>query len=160
MTVRLLILVVAGLTLTGCEGGLFGPDRSAEAPARTDQVFLTIEMPARVTVGQPVDVDVLVTNPTEEPFHVVSPTGALVVLKLKRLEPIGWVPVRQFPDMALQALRPWTIDPGQTRPFSFNLTVEPDWPANEALRMVATLNGTQIVSDPASVWVSAPRSSQ
>ena len=106
-----------------------------------------IELPKReFAVGEQFDVSVVARNDTRRPIAIEATTGALVYLRVLRSTTSGWEEVKRYPGSAVMLMSSWELAPRGTRTFTLHLTVEPDWPTNEPLRLTAELNGKPKVS--------------
>ena len=135
--------VLAALCFAGC-----APSASKTAgivyssTAAGDGLTVTLTLPRTVfVVGDRVTATITATNTTRRPIDIPADTGALVYVRIFRYMPVGWEEVKRYPQTATMVMSPWKLPPKAQRTFNLNLTVEPDWPAKEPLRMTAELNG-------------------
>jgi hypothetical protein len=135
--------MLAAMVLAGCNGDgsdkiMTGPVNAVEA----DGLGATLTIPTRnYRIGDKVPASITVTNTTDEPATIRATTGAPIYLHVERWTGLAWEPVLTFPEAAIMVMSPWTLKPGASRTFEMTLTVEPDWPTNEMLRLVAEVNG-------------------
>ena len=109
---------------------------------RIEGVTLDLTLsPTQPVVGQDLEVLVVATNRTDQVVRIVSPDSGLVILRLWRQIPPGWTEYLRFPESALQALHPWSLQPGAQRQFKMTLPVDDRWPTHDTLRLTAELNG-------------------
>ena len=147
-------LAIALAVVAGCERNV-AHQRQVLA-ARAEDIRLTLSLSTTaLAAGQDVRVIATAVNNTRRPLEITASTSALVIVRLWRQTPSGWTQVREYPETALQVLHPWTLAPGEQREFEWTLTVEPNWPPNEPLRMTAELNGHPARSAPVALRVTA-----
>jgi len=107
------------------------------------------------TVGEKVSVLLKAYNLTNRPISIEAASGALVFVKIWRHTGLGWEQLKCYPQSAVMALNPWTLAPRSERNFSLQLTVEPDWPVGELVRITGELNGWPDASAGVIIEVSA-----
>lgn len=138
-SVSLLLLVVAA-TMPGCRRGEMASvlRNSVEA----DGLVVSIELPKRsFTVGERSEVVVTATNTTGKAMTIFASSGAPVYLHIWRHTGLSWEKVKRYPRTATMVMTPWRIEGRGERRFVMPLTVEPDWPTGEILKISAELNG-------------------
>ena len=67
-----------------------------------------------------------------------------------------WEEVKRYPQAETTTMNPWTLEANSHRTFEMQLTVQPDWPTGEPLRMTAELNGRKDVSPSLTLTVHLP----
>jgi hypothetical protein len=145
-----IVLAVLSLPVAGC-GWLGGKQAAPASPvaaeARGPAMAVGIDLPARTfSVGESFQAIVTVTNLTNRPIHIASPSGALVHVLVWRNTGLAWDEVKSYPPSAVRIVTTWTLDKRSQRKFVIPLTVEPDWPTGEPLQMSAEVNGVDQLS--------------
>jgi hypothetical protein len=92
-------------------------------------------------VGERFRITVTATNLTDRPLRIDARTGAPVYVRLSRFTGLYEEEFRAYPQAAIMIMSAWTLRGGQSKAFPIELTVEPDWPRGEAIRLAAELNG-------------------
>lgn len=138
---RLWLLGVVGMTVMGgCarEEIDIRPINTAEI----DGLAVSLEVPKRTfDPGETFAVTVIAQNRTQRAMRIVAASGALVHMRIWRHTGLGWEEVKRYPQAATTALNPWTLKGNSERRFALQLTVQPDWPTGELLRLTGELNG-------------------
>jgi hypothetical protein len=133
------VLLTALLVLSGCKGPQIelGPNT-----AGVNGLVVQIDPSNTIVVkGETLKVVVVGRNTTREPIRIDARTGAPVYVRIWRYTGLAWETVKRYPEVATMVMTPWTLAPHSERWFELNLTVGPDWPTNEPLRLTAQLNG-------------------
>jgi len=145
MNRRLALVLIAATALTaGCA-------RKPPAPATSGPRFDSVrkgDLSIRLEInkdtlapGESFVVTVKALNTGSEPIHLTADTGAKAYVQIYHNTGLGWEHVATYPQAATQVVTPWTLQPGVQWVQHMTLTVSPDWPQNEPLRVVAHLNG-------------------
>lgn len=139
--VILSLLVFGGFVIfLGC-----GQQNLSVHPAntvKTDGLEVSLDVPKRnFKPGETFRVKLTARNTTKDPMRILATTGAPVYVRIWRHTGLGWEEVKRYPRAATMVMSPWTLEPHSVRSFVMQLTVEPDWPTAEALRITAELNG-------------------
>ncbi len=141
----LLLPGVMGLAICGCK-----KTELASGITNTTEVSglaLTVEVPKRIfTVGEQFTLAITASNTTKEPIEIVATNSALVYVRILRYNGVAWREVKRYPETSAMVISPWTLPKRATRRFDMQLTVEPDWPMGENVRITAELNGRPEVS--------------
>lgn len=145
----LALLVVAGAG--GCAS--VGPQPIGNT-VEIDGLAVTVEVPKRqLQVGQQFRVLVTVENRTKEAMRIPAASGAPYYIRIWRHTGLAWEEVKRYPEAVTMIMSPWTLEGKSTRTFAPILTVAPDWPTNELLRITAELNGREQASPGVNVEV-------
>ena len=145
--VVVMLFVVVGLG--GCMGPAGGPAQNSRVinSVESDGLVVTIELPKRVfAVGEEFAVGVTARNITSRPIIINSASGAPIYARLLRHTGLNWEQVKRYPKTETMLMNAWRIEPGSQRSFVLTLTVEPDWPTGELLRLTAEVNGISDLS--------------
>lgn len=137
-------------------GGCAGQEIKPASPycAQAEGLLVGLEIPkTSILRGETVTVGVVAVNLTDKPIAIHATTGAPVHLSVWRSTGIGWEMVKRYPRAATMVMTTWTLAPRAQRRFEMNLTVEPDWPTHEPLRLTAELNGRDDVVAAAPITV-------
>ncbi len=130
-----------GMILALCTVAV-GCRSNSSGVAQVDGLRLKIELPkSKLVRGESFKLAVTATNRTFKPIHIEANTGTPVYVRVWSKEPVGWEQVRRYPQATTMVMSPWTIQARKTRRFEMQLTVEPDWPTCEPIRLTAELNG-------------------
>ena len=145
MKVINLLLLTGALLLVGCTRN---HEVSPHANTLTlDGLSVSIELPGRTfTVGEQFKVVLTAYNTTNKPMEILADNGSLIYVRIWRRTGEVWEDVKTYPTATIDVKSPWTLDPHTTRSFTMELTVEPDWPRGEILRVTGELNGRTEVS--------------
>jgi len=133
-------VLVAALALSGCA------DRAGievdKATVESAGLSVSMEMPkSSFVVGESFALAVTAENKTLRPIPVYPDSGAPVYVRVWRHTGITWRQVKRYPPTAVVVMKRWELSPGGRRRFTMKLTVEPDWPTGEPLKLTAELNG-------------------
>jgi len=110
------------MTLAGLKVSLTVPDREF-APGERFEAAVTVE------------------NVSDRTVTLAADSAAPVYVRLWRHPAIGWDEIRQYPwTPGLQGAAR-SLPPGYSQTHTMELTVEPNWPTNEFLRLTAEANG-------------------
>ena len=140
-----LTFLAACLTCAGCPRKQI--DLTEQNFVESDGLAVGIELPKReFLTGEVFETTVYAVNKTREPIAIEATTGAQVYLRIWRKTVVGWDEVKRYPQAAVLVMTPWQVAPRETRRFTMRLTVEPDWPTHEPLRITAELNGRPAIS--------------
>lgn len=151
--VSLLLLAACGCAKKPVIEGL-APVNALEA----DGLRVQIELPRReLTTGETLPVTVTVTNTTGQPIRIDSPTGAPVIIRVRRHTSLYSEEVKRYPQSATANILSWVRPARQSRTFVLMVPVEPDWPVEEILHVSAELNGYAKVAPGIAVTVHAPK---
>jgi hypothetical protein len=91
--------------------------------------------------GQNLTVQLTARNTGSEPMTIEAPSGAKVFVQIERYINAHWARVNRYPEAAVMALHTWTLPPNSQKQWTVPLTVEPDWPVAEPLKVKAWING-------------------
>lgn len=138
-----LAAVLAAAAAAGCAGSNSAINGAPSSRVVVDGLAVSLELPARAfRPGQTFTVNLSAENVSGRPIHLDARTRSLYYLRLWRDTTIGWEPLRRYPQSEAMVPGPWTLAPGKRRAFGpITLTVEPDWPRGEMLRITGELNG-------------------
>ncbi len=145
-------IVAAGWLLVGCStpepSSVQAPTLdTTTATASADGLQLTIHLPkATFAPGDKFPVKIVATNKTPRGIRIKAGTGAPYYIYLLQYKNAGWKQIKTYPSAAAIVTREWVISPHKTRTFAPVLTVEPDWPMYENLRLGVNLNGREDVA--------------
>jgi hypothetical protein len=144
VTNRTAILAAVGAgvlsLMAGC-GGAGSAGTGVAGPVRAGGLLLSLDLPSQAATGQQVRAALTVRNDSLWTQRIVAPTGAPVVVRVYRRGEFGWELFARYPQFAAAVLTPWSLKPRQERVFPLPLTVGPDWPVSQPLRLVVELNG-------------------
>lgn len=137
----LIIGCCAAFLVAGCAPAAVDANGETNV-AKSADLAVSLTIPKRsYCVGETMQVVVTVANLTGQPKTIAATTAAPVQFVLTR-ETQRYNPVvKKYPQFAAPAMSPWTLAPGQVRSFEQTLTVEPDWPREELLRLTANIAG-------------------
>jgi len=140
-------MAICSILAAGCDSpDVVGPTLEVSDDDGTGLV-VGIELPkSHFVPGEHLAVKVTAQNTTDEPMSILAQTGAPVYVNIWRNTGLGWDTVKRYPQAATMVMSPWELSAGQTRTFTLRLTVEPDWPTGEPLRMTAQLNGRESIT--------------
>ena len=143
-----LVVTIVATLLSGCGDGsaTISNTTGAVDPTRStvtaNGLTLTIDLPETTFVnGEKIPVKIVADNKTNNRLHFKSKTAAVYTLRLLRHDGLNWSCVRSWPAGAVVVTTTWGISPGQSQTFAPMLTVTPDWPTYEPLRLEAQING-------------------
>jgi len=152
-------LLLAAVVLGGCANPK-AVDLSPPNSVEIDGLKVTIKVPKRSFVtGEQFRVLITACNTTRHPIRIPAAGGAPVYVRIWRHTGLSWEEVKRYPEAATTIMTPWTLPAGQKWTRIMNLTVEPDWPTGELLRVTAELNGREDASPALTVEVTPPERS-
>ena len=153
----LCLLVLAGMILNGgCGSGEIATTPTSST-VEVDGFSVSLDIPARtLTRGESFSVTVTATNSTKRPMQIVSTSGTPVYVRISRHTGLVWEVVKTYPEASTMIMNPWTLDRESSRSFVMQLTVEPDWPRGEPLRLTAEINGRSEIAPGITVEVTVP----
>ncbi len=142
-SVSLSIMLAAATTLSGCLWGKLPPrDHRQHNVAVANGLSVTLDIPNwEFTQGETFTATVTVKNLSYSPTTIKASTGAPVFIRLLRYTRLGWEEVLRYPRGEIMFMNHWTLGAREKKTFSLQLTVEPDWPIGDVVRMVAEVNG-------------------
>jgi hypothetical protein len=149
-TYLLITAFLVGGVFVGCESGEppmlpgGGPpaDPTIAVDSAIDGLTLSIELPSvTFTPGQQFPVKIVATNTTDRPIRIQAGSGGPYRVYLWRFDGLGWGRIKGYPAGAVIVMNEWFLAPHTSRTFEPLLTVEPDWPTHEPLRLEAKING-------------------
>ncbi len=156
IVVWLLVIFLGVVAGAGCNGSPVGTARPGQT-VEMDGLEISLEVPKRNLVGgERFNVLITARNKTDEPMEISARSGAPVFVRVFRYTGLTWREVKHYPQAAIMVMSPWTLPARGQRTFAMNLTVEPDWPTGELLRITGELNGRDEVSPGVTVHVSLP----
>jgi hypothetical protein len=136
-----MMIALAGLVLAGCQPATLVMKGEHKTISAGD-IAVSLEVPKRVyNVGEKFRAVVHVQNKTNRPVTISADTSAPVLARLSHYTNVGEVELKHYPQFSQAVMKSWTLRPGEVRSFPLELTVEPDWPRGELLRMVGQVNG-------------------
>jgi hypothetical protein len=91
--------------------------------------------------GQTLAMKITAINTTDQPITINADSKAPVIVSLYRQTAAGWELVKRYPESPIMVANTWTLAPKASREFPLNLTVSPDWPTREGIRLEAQING-------------------
>jgi len=137
LSVSMLTAVV--LLAGGCAPG---PRGDGPSVVRLNSAAAEMAVPDRtVHRGQVLGVGIATWNLGKEPLTVTRTGSSVYRVEAARHDGIGWVTFRTYPATDAMVLRKLTLEPGSRRDDSVLVTVEPDWPGGEVVRLQAVMNG-------------------
>ena len=117
------------------------------ASAEKNGLTVSLRLPkSRYTPGEDIPVTILATNRSRDGIRFRSSTSAPFQIALERSTPLGWDPMKIYPETSAMVLSEWTLAPGEQRTIETKLLVERDWPTYEDLRLRVTLPGRDDVT--------------
>jgi hypothetical protein len=119
------------------------PQPSPTAATDSDETLqLSIDLPGTTFApGETFTAEVTATNVSGQTVTIEANTSAKFHLRVWQNKTIGWEVVKKYPEVAAMVITPWKLRSGESVSFRPKVTVEPDWPTYEPLRLSATLNG-------------------
>jgi hypothetical protein len=158
--VAIVAMLVAAGTLVGCEPAEPKTQSDRINAAEVDGLEVTLEVPRKqYSPGEKMNLTVVARNTTERDMRIEANTGAPVYVRVWRHTGLGWTQVHRYPEMTTMVMNPWTLDAESRRTFPMNITVEPDWPTGERLRLTAELNGRAKAQPEVMIHVTPPAGS-
>ena len=147
--------IVLGAVLAGCyepvEPTAPIPPDTRTATAAGDDLIVTLGLPKTTfETGERFRVSILAANQTDQRLRIQADSGAPYFVSLWRYTGTGWDKIKRYPVTPQMVLSEWYLAPFGTRRFAPMVTVEPDWPTRELLRLQVELNGRPDVAP----WVS------
>ncbi len=144
----LLTVLLAGACLAS--GGCFWRGRPTPAEGTSIRTVGPFRVVLAVPAGayEPGDsftVTVTTTNVSDEPVVVHRWGSVAYYLTVSHNRGTGWEEVHTYPGGTAGVMESWTFRPGQQKSTAIRLTVEPDWPVGELLRLEAHMNGREEV---------------
>ncbi|MCD4824209.1 MAG: hypothetical protein K8S55_06345 [Phycisphaerae bacterium] len=144
-----LVVTIVAILLSGCGDGSVTISKTADGavdPTRStvtaDGLTLTLDLPKTTLVnGEKFPVKIIAANKTQRRLHFKSKTAAVYTLRLLRYDGLNWSCVRSWPAGAVVVTTTWGLASGKSKTFAPVLTVTPDWPTYEPLRLEAKING-------------------
>ena len=135
------IIALAAAVLAGCQGAPLAMKGEHNTVSAGD-IAVSLEVPKRFyNVGEKFQAVVYVQNKTDRPVTISADSGAPVFVRLSHHTNVGEVQLKQYPQFSLIFVRVWTLNPHEIRSFPLELTVEPDWPSGELIRLSGEVNG-------------------
>lgn len=137
---------LAAALLSGCPPGPTRPTTQpglvpATSPAK-EHLAARLELPGRrFAVGDQFKIRFIVSNPSSRTIKIPAGPGAPIKVRIWRRTGTQWDEIKIYPLAAELTTRPWQLAPGAKRSFEMLLTVEPDWPTQDPVAVVAELNG-------------------
>ena len=107
--------------------------------------------------GQELPIEVVVVNGGKGDAVFRADSGSPAYVTLWRRTKGGWDKLKRFPEAVVLLPKSWALPAGQSRMFSLNLQVGPDWPTYEPLKLTAEINGLGGVAPSAMIDVYATR---
>lgn len=153
---KLLLLLLGGVAvLVGCQRQEI--DTKPTNTVEIDGLAVSLDIPHQfLVVGEQFELTVTAHNMTRRPMRIDAETGALVYVRIFRHTGLVWEEVKRYPATAAMIMSPWTLQRTTRRDFVMQMTVEPDWPVGEPLRITAELDGRPDVSPEVIVEVGPP----
>ena len=144
--VRLSLLVIAAVFLSaGCNKQEV--DTTPTNVTEIDGLAVSLNIPSRLlTMRERFVLTVTAHNRTRQPMQIEAETGAPVYVRIFRHTGLVWEEIKRYPTSTTMIMSFWTLQPGAKRSFMMDMTVEPDWPVGEPLRITVELNGRAEVS--------------
>jgi hypothetical protein len=133
----LLMLLVAG----GCQ-----PQKPVAPVWQDSKQGLTVQLsvPHRAFAqGEVIPVTVTASNTSDKDMTISANSQAKVVVTVSRETVAGLEEVKRYPATPTMVAAEWRLPAGSAQPFTqtLNVTVSPDWPTYEGLKLAAWLNG-------------------
>jgi len=119
--------------------------------AGRDDLAVTVSLTStssHLTTGQAIDAMVTITNLTDRPVRIDSPTSVRLYVYIWRYTEAGWTKILRYPQSELHVVTPWGIAPDASVGMTLPLVIEPNWPTYETLRLTAAVNGANTTSEP------------
>ncbi len=115
---------------------------AAATSTAKEHAAVTLELPGRhFAVGDQFKIRFTVSNPSSRTIKIPAGPGAPIKVRIWRHTGTDWDEIKTYPQAAVLTTRPWQLAPGAKRSFEMLLTVEPDWPTQDPVAVVAELNG-------------------
>lgn len=138
-----LILSLASL-LASCAAPPVAPVARANIGVANDggPLVVTLEIPkTALRGGEQFTAVVTAKNMSKLPVVINARTGAPAYIGLWRQTSLYSEEIKRYPEFATMVASTWTLAAGASRSFPLRLTVEPDWPRGEALRLAGYIDG-------------------
>ncbi len=136
---------LAAALLSGCPPEPTRPTTQPGLPATStaeEHAAVRLELPGRhFAVGDQFKIRLTVSNPSSRTIKIPAGPGAPIKVRIWRHTGMGWDEIKIYPQAAELTTRAWQLAPGAKRSFEMLLTVEPDWPTQDPVAVVAELNG-------------------
>ena len=146
-------VAAAGWLMVGCSTPEPSPVQvtpkldTTTVTASADDLQLTIHLPQTTFApGDKFPVKIVATNKTSQGIRIKAATSAPYYIYLLQYKDASWKRIKTYPSASAIVATQWVIPPHGTRTFVPVLTVEPDWPMYENLRLVVSLNGREDVA--------------
>jgi hypothetical protein len=118
------------------------PPDSCMATAAGDDLMVTLDLPkTTLAPGEQVHVSIIASNRTDQRLRIQAGSGAPYFVSLWRHTGTGWDKIKRYPVTSQLVLSEWYLPPCGARAFAPMVTVEPDWPRHELLRLQVEING-------------------
>ena len=143
------IAVLVAVLLSGCPAEQTSPrapalrvrDLGVTSKAE-DGLTLTLELPRRRFVaGDRFRIRLTAHNASDRVIKIPAGPGAPIKVRIWRRTWDQWDEIKTYPQAAQRTTNPWRLAPAAKQNFEMLLTVEPDWPTQDTLGVVAELNG-------------------
>lgn len=136
----LALVLASAFVLAGCPKP--AEPVTATNVVRSNDLELKLALEKRTFApGEKFTATVTATNVSGDPITIKASSGAAAWLTVYAYNPLRMDQVERYPKSAMSVPMTWTLDPGQSRSFTMELTVEPNWPRGEFLLLSAELNG-------------------
>ena len=113
--------------------------------AQADGLELSVALSAAsVKAGDKITVTVTARNVSDSPITIHADNSAPIWVRVWHETPMGWDVVRTYPRSVAKVQSSVKLAPGEARPFTMTLPVEPEWPTNERIRISGELNGNKL----------------
>ncbi len=151
-----LLSVTLATAMSGCQES--GWPFAASAPqvvSAAEGMVVSMEVPRRIfRVGEKFVVNVTIRNLLKkQQIAIMADSGAPVYVRLFRHTGLAWDQMKRYPETTTMVMTPWTLAPLEQRSYAVQLTVEPDWPTYEPLRLTAEVNGEKKIKAFATIEV-------
>jgi len=138
------LTIVLGLMAAVCVGCTprDSMDKGFIVQAVKEGLTLEMSVPERHYVsGQTIPLTIMARNETRDDMVIDAGSGALVAVTVWRRTELGWEKVKRLPETAVMMPSPWKLPAKGSHTFTMNLSVTPDWPTGEWLKLTGELNG-------------------
>jgi len=136
--------LLSAAMLAGCQTGAAkkGLSPGATNTAAAEGLCVTLELTKRdFVVGEKMNVTITARNLTSQPLTIKAASETPYFVKVWHNIGVGWEVVKQYPQSEMLIMTAWRLAAKAERKFNVSVSVEPDWPTGELLRLTAELNG-------------------
>ena len=140
-TTFLLGLAGTSLLVLGCAPK--GAPSVVTDQVASDSLLATMTADKRIArVGEGINVALVARNTSLRSMSIEAATTAPMIVTVWRYDMAkGWTRVKEYPKVAIYRRQTWVLHGGKERAFSMAVPVEPDWPTQQMVKLMAELNG-------------------